>query len=130
MAYVVAHEVGHHVQNLLGTSQEVQNLRGKVSEKEYNKYSKRLELQADFYAGVWAHYEDNMNLLDRGDIEEALNAASAVGDDRIQEKARGYAVPDSFTHGSSDQRVRWFYKGFTTGDIRQGNTFEVSEKDL
>lgn len=130
MAYVVAHEVGHHVQNLLGTSQEVQNLRGKVSEKEYNQYSKRLELQADFYAGVWAHYEDNMNLLDKGDIEEALNAASAVGDDRIQEKARGYAVPDSFTHGRSDQRVRWFYKGFTTGDMRQGNTFEVSEKDL
>lgn len=130
MAYVIAHEVGHHVQNLLGITDQMQSLRGRVSQVEYNKYSKRLELQADFYAGVWAHYVDSMNLLDQGDIEEALNAASAIGDDRIQKKARGYVVPDSFTHGTSEQRVRWFYKGFQTGDILQGNTFELSEKDL
>lgn len=130
MAYVIAHEVGHHVQNLLGVTDQVQNLKGRVSEKEYNQYLKRLELQADFYAGVWAHYVDGMDLLDQGDIEEALNAASGVGDDRIQKKAMGYVVPDSFTHGTSEQRVRWFYKGFISGDIRQGNTFEVSENDL
>ncbi len=124
MAYVVAHEVGHHIQKLLGTMNKMEKLRSRLSEEEYNKYSVRLELQADFYAGVWAHYTDKMKgLLEEGDLEEALNAASAVGDDRIQKQAQGYIVPDSFTHGTSEQRKRWFYKGYTSGDIRQGDTF-------
>lgn len=130
MAYVVAHEVGHHVQYLLGTSKQVQDLRGKVAETEYNRYLKRLELQADYYAGVWAHYVQDMDYLEEGDIEEALNAASAVGDDRIQEAAQGYVVPDSFTHGTSDQRIRWFYKGFEAGDLENGDTFNLSENEL
>lgn len=130
MAYVVAHEVGHHVQNLLGISTKVHNERGRLSEKEYNKLVKRLELQADFFAGVWAHYQDQNNLLDSNDIEEALTAASAIGDDRLQKQARGYVVPDSFTHGTSDQRVRWFYKGYTSGRMQDGNTFKLSEKQL
>ncbi|WP_373788417.1 neutral zinc metallopeptidase [Jeotgalibaca porci] len=130
MAYVVAHEVGHHVQYLLGTSIQVQDLRGKVAETEYNRYLKRLELQADYYAGVWAHYVQDMDYLEEGDIEEALNAASAVGDDRIQEAAQGYVVPDSFTHGTSDQRIRWFYKGFEAGDLENGDTFKLSENEL
>lgn len=130
MAYVVAHEVGHHVQYLLGTSKQVQDLRGKVAETEYNRYLKRLELQADYYAGVWAHYVQDMDYLEDGDIEEALNAASAVGDDRIQEAAQGYVVPDSFTHGTSDQRIRWFYKGFEAGDLENGDTFKLSENEL
>lgn len=130
MAYVVAHEVGHHVQYLLGTSQQVQDLRGKVSETEYNRYLKRLELQADYYAGVWAHYVEDANYLEEGDIEEALNAASAVGDDRIQEAAQGYVVPDSFTHGTSEQRIRWFHKGFEAGDLDSGDTFELNEDAL
>ncbi|MFZ2323737.1 MAG: neutral zinc metallopeptidase [Ignavibacteriaceae bacterium] len=126
MAYVVAHEVGHHIQNLLGTMDKIQNLRSRLSEEEYNKYSVRLELQADFYAGVWAHYTDKMKgLLEEGDLDEALNAASAVGDDRIQKQAQGYIVPDSFTHGTSEQRKRWFYKGYTSGDIRRGDTFNT-----
>lgn len=128
MAYVIAHEVGHHIQQLTGTMEEVNKLRSRLSEKEYNKYSVRLELQADFYAGVWAHYTKRADLLEEGDLEEALNAASAVGDDRIQKSAQGYIVPDSFTHGTSEQRKRWFYKGYTTGDINQGNTF--SARDL
>lgn len=124
MAYVVAHEVGHHIQKLLGTMDKMEKLRSRLSEEEYNKYSVRLELQADFYAGVWAHYTDKMKgLLEEGDVEEALNAASAVGDDRIQKQAQGYIVPDSFTHGTSEQRKRWFYKGYTTGDLKQGDTF-------
>ncbi|WP_373742657.1 KPN_02809 family neutral zinc metallopeptidase [Jeotgalibaca porci] len=130
MAYVVAHEVGHHVQYLLGTSKQVQDLRGKVAETEYNRYLKRLELQADYYAGVWAHYVQDMDYLEEGDIEEALNAASAVGDDRIQEAAQGYVVPDSFTHGTSDQRIRWFYKGFEAGDLENGDTFKLNENEL
>ncbi len=130
MAYVVAHEVGHHVQYLLGTSKQVQDLRGKVAETEYNRYLKRLEMQADYYAGVWAHYVQDMDYLEEGDIEEALNAASAVGDDRIQEAAQGYVVPDSFTHGTSDQRIRWFYKGFEAGDLENGDTFKLSENEL
>ncbi|WP_373737411.1 neutral zinc metallopeptidase [Jeotgalibaca porci] len=130
MAYVVAHEVGHHVQYLLGTSKQVQDLRGKVAETEYNRYLKRLELQADYYAGVWAHYVQDMDYLEEGDVEEALNAASAVGDDRIQEAAQGYVVPDSFTHGTSDQRIRWFYKGFEAGDLENGDTFKLSENEL
>ncbi|HMU41903.1 MAG TPA: neutral zinc metallopeptidase [Ignavibacteriaceae bacterium] len=124
MAYVIAHEVGHHIQNLLGTMDKMNQLRSRLSEEEYNKYSVRLELQADFYAGVWAHYTDKTKgLLEEGDLDEAINAASAVGDDRIQKQSQGYVVPESFTHGSSEQRKRWFYKGFTTGDIRQGDTF-------
>lgn len=129
MAYVVAHEVGHHIQNLLGTMDKVQSLRSRLSEEEYNQYSVRLELQADFYAGVWAHYTDKLEgLLEEGDLDEALNAASAVGDDNIQKQMQGYVVPESFTHGTSAQRKKWFYKGYTTGDIRQGDTFSV--KDL
>lgn len=130
MAYVVAHEVGHHVQYLLGTSKQVQDLRGKVAEAEYNRYLKRLELQADYYAGVWAYHIEDANYLEEGDIEEALNAASAVGDDRIQEAAQGYVVPDSFTHGTSEQRIRWFHKGFEAGDLDSGDTFEMSEDEL
>lgn len=127
MAYVVAHEVGHHIQNLLGTMEKVQQLRSRISQEEYNQYSVRLELQADFYAGVWAHYTDRIEgLLEVGDLEEALNAASAVGDDRIQKQAQGYVVPESFTHGTSEQRKRWFYKGYKTGDIRQGDTFNTN----
>lgn len=127
MAYVVAHEVGHHIQNLLGTMEKVQQLRSRISQEEYNQYSVRLELQADFYAGVWAHYTDRIEgLLEEGDLEEALNAASAVGDDRIQKQAQGYVVPESFTHGTSEQRKRWFYKGYKTGDIRQGDTFNTN----
>ncbi|MES2880880.1 MAG: neutral zinc metallopeptidase [Bacteroidota bacterium] len=126
MAYVVAHEVGHHIQNLLGKSAEVQQMRGRVSEEEYNQYSVRLELQADFYAGVWAHYVKGKGYLEEGDVEEAMNAANAIGDDRLQKEAQGYAVPESFTHGTSAQRMYWFKKGFETGDLRQGDTFTGS----
>jgi len=126
MAYVIAHEVGHHVQNLAGVTGQVMSLRSQLSESEFNKYMVRLELQADFYAGVWAHYTEKVNnLLDEGDIEEALNAASAVGDDRIQKRMQGHVVPESFTHGTSEQRKRWFFKGFKTGDINQGDTFNA-----
>ncbi len=125
LAYVIAHEVGHHVQSLLGVSDKVQRLRGQVSETEYNKYSVRLELQADFYAGLWTHYNQKMkNVIDQKDIEEALNAASAIGDDNI---TKGRVSPDAFTHGTSAQRMYWFKKGFETGDIKQGNTFEGNE---
>lgn len=123
MAYVIAHEVGHHIQNLTGVMDRMNELRSQVSKEEYNKYSVRLELQADFYAGIWAHYTEQQDLLESGDLEEALNAASAVGDDNIQKQAQGYVVPESFTHGTSAQRKKWFYKGFTSGDIRQGDTF-------
>lgn len=128
MAYVVAHEVGHHVQNLMGTSDKVQQMRQRVSETDYNKLSVKLELQADFYAGVWAHYAQNRSkILERGDIEEALTAANAIGDDRLQKQSQGHITPDAFTHGTSAQRMYWFKKGFETGDIRQGNTFESDE---
>ncbi len=131
MAYVVAHEVAHHVQFLLGITQEVHKKKGRISEKEYNKLSVRMELQADFLAGVWAHHAHKMkNILEEGDIQEALNAAHAIGDDRIQKQARGYVVPDSFTHGTSEQRMRWFTKGIKTGDLRMGDTFDVSDRDL
>jgi len=124
LAYVVAHEVGHHIQTLLGTSQKVASMRQRLSEVEYNRYSVMLELQADFYAGVWAHHAQRMkNILESGDIEEALNAAQAIGDDNIQKQTQGHIVPESFTHGTSAQRVYWFKKGFETGDMQQGDTF-------
>jgi hypothetical protein len=126
IAYIIAHEVGHHVQKLLGITDQMENLRSQVSEAEYNEYSVRLELQADFFAGVWAyHAQQTKNILEEGDIEEALNAASSVGDDRMQMQSQGYVVPDAFTHGTSEQRVRWFTKGFQTGDINQGDTFHA-----
>lgn len=127
MAYVIAHEVGHHVQNLLGVMEEVQPLRSQLSEEEYNKIQVRLELQADYYAGVWAHHAQGMDLLEEGDLEEALTAASAVGDDTIQQRSRGYVVPESFTHGTSEQRKSWFYKGFDSGTIKGGDTFNAKE---
>jgi hypothetical protein len=127
MAYVIAHEVGHHVQNELGVMAQMNDIRGKVSEEEYNAYSVRLELQADYLAGVWARYVQGENYLEEGDLEEAMNAASAVGDDRIQMEAQGYVVPDSFTHGTSEQRKRWFYKGFEAGDLSEWDTFSADE---
>ena len=124
MAYVVAHEVGHHVQKLNGTTQKMEQLRARASEKEANRYSVMMELQADFFAGVWAHYEQQKsNILEKGDIEEALNAANAIGDDRLQKRSSGEVVPDAFTHGTSQQRMYWFKKGYDTGDPAQGNTF-------
>lgn len=126
-AYVVAHEVGHHVQNVLGISGQVSRLQRQVSRAQANELSVRLELQADCLAGVWGfHAEEKRDLLEQGDIQEALNAASAIGDDRLQMQARGYITPDSFTHGTSEQRVRWFTRGIQTGDINQCNTFEVA----
>jgi uncharacterized protein len=124
-AYVVAHEVGHHVQKLLGISERVDAMQRRASEVEANQLSVRLELQADFFAGVFARYVQNQGVLEGGDIEEALRAASAVGDDQIQRRTTGYVVPDSFTHGTSEQRLRWFRKGYDTGDIRQGDTFNT-----
>jgi len=126
MAYVVAHEVAHHVQFLLGYTQYVHKQKGRVSQSRYNDLSVRLELMADFLAGVWAHHTSNKGLLDEGDIEEALTAANAIGDDTIQKRSRGYVVPDSFTHGTSEQRMRWFMLGYRTGDMNQGNTFETA----
>jgi predicted metalloprotease len=129
MAYVVAHEVGHHIQKLLGTSDKMARLRQRLNEEEYNKYSVMLELQADFLAGMWAHYVQQMrtpemqNIIEPGDIDEALNAAHAIGDDMLQKKFQGHVVPESFTHGTSQQRIYWFKKGYTTGDMRQGDTF-------
>lgn len=128
MAYVIAHEVGHHVQNMMGTTQKMEAARSRLSEEEYNKLSVKLELQADFLAGVWAHHAQKMqNILEAGDIEEALNAASAVGDDKLQKAAQGYVVPDAFTHGTSAQRMRWFKKGFESGDIKDGDTFNTND---
>jgi predicted metalloprotease len=127
-AYVIAHEIGHHVQNLLGISDRVHAARGRVGEAEYNQLSVRLELQADFFAGVWAHHADRARqILEEGDVEEGLNAASAIGDDRLQKQARGYVTPDSFTHGTSAQRVRWFRRGLQTGDMSQGDTFNARD---
>jgi predicted metalloprotease len=127
MAYVIAHEIGHHVQNQLGIMDRVMSQRSRMSEKEFNRVMVRLELQADFLAGVWAHHAQKMkNILEQGDIEEGINAAGAVGDDRLQRMSQGYVVPDAFTHGTSEQRVRWFTKGFKTGDISQGDTFNAN----
>lgn len=125
-AYVIAHEVGHHVQKLLGISDRVTALQQRSSEVQANQLSVRLELQADFFAGMFARYVQNQGLLEEGDIDEALRAASAVGDDRLQEQATGRVVPDSFTHGTSEQRLRWFRRGYETGDMRQGDTFGTS----
>lgn len=125
IAYVIAHEIGHHVQTLLGTSEKVREMQSRTNEAGANKLSVGLELQADFYAGLWAHYDQQMNnILEAGDIEEALSAANAVGDDAIQKKSQGHVVPDSFTHGSSEQRMYWFKRGFDTGDMSKGNTFD------
>lgn len=125
MAYVVAHEVGHHIQNLMGTADKVNRKRQELDETAFNRYSVMMELQADFYAGVWAHHAQKMkNILDPGDIDEALNAANAIGDDRLQRQATGQVMPDAFTHGTSAQRMYWFKKGFETGDIKQGDTFK------
>jgi uncharacterized protein len=127
-AYVIAHEVGHHIQNLMGITDRVHAKHNTLSEEEYNKLSVRLELQADFFAGVWAHHANKLqNILEPGDLEEALQAATAIGDDRLQMQSQGYVVPDSFTHGTSEQRVRWFKKGFETGDLNQGDTFNATD---
>lgn len=125
-AYVIAHEVGHHVQNLLDISDRVDAMQRRVTEAEANQLSVRLELQADFFAGVFARHVQNQGMLEAGDIEEALRAASAVGDDTIQRRTSGYVVPDSFTHGTSEQRLRWFRRGYETGDMRQGDTFSAT----
>ena len=123
-AYVIAHEVGHHIQNLLGISSQVHEMRSRLSQADYNKLSVRLELQADCLSGIWANHADNARqILESGDIEEALNAASMIGDDRLQQQSRGYVTPDSFTHGSSEQRVRWFKKGLMSGDVNACDTF-------
>lgn len=128
MAYVVAHEVGHHVQNLLGISGKVHQAQQNLDEAAANELSVKLELQADFFAGVWAHHAEEMkHILESGDIEEALQAANAIGDDRLQMKSQGYVVPDAFTHGTSAQRMHWFRKGFETGDVDQGDTFREEE---
>lgn len=124
MAYVIAHEIGHHIQTITGTSEKMDQLRQRLSKEDFNRYSVALELQADFFAGVWAHYEQKMkNTLEPGDIDEALQAATAIGDDRIQMESQGYVVPESFTHGTSQQRAYWFKRGYETGDISKGNTF-------
>jgi predicted metalloprotease len=126
-AYVIAHEVGHHVQRLLGISEKVQALRERSDKEQSSQLSVRLELQADFLAGVWAHYDDKWNhVLEKGDIQEALQAANAVGDDRLQKETQGYVVPDAFTHGTSEQRMHWFMKGYQSGDISQGDTFSAA----
>ena len=127
-AYVIAHEVGHHIQNIMGTSDKVQQARQSArNEAESNQYSVRLELQADCYAGVWAHHADGANrILEAGDVEEAMTAAAAIGDDALQKQAQGYAVPDSFTHGTSQQRMRWFNQGLSGGDVNKCDTFSAS----
>lgn len=128
MAYVIAHEIGHHIQNVLGISEKVEQQKRGLSEAEANKLSVKLELQADFLAGVWAHYaQSTQQIIQEGEIVEALTAANAIGDDNLQRQAQGYVVPDAFTHGTSEQRMYWFKKGFETGDINQGNTFDAAD---
>lgn len=130
-AYVIAHEVGHHVQHLLGTLDKAHGLQASSSEVESNRISVRLELQADFYAGVWAYHDNQMfHSIEAGDIDEALACAAVIGDDYLQKKARGYAVPDSFNHGKSEQRSRWLNLGLRTGDLSKGDTFSISYADL
>ena len=130
-AYVIAHEVGHHVQKLLGISDQVHSLQRRASKQEGNRLSVRLELQADFFAGVWAHHaQQNWRILEPGDVEEALRAATAIGDDRLQRRSRGFVVPESFTHGSSKQRVRWFARGLESGDMTEGDTFAIRYEQL
>lgn len=127
LAYVIAHEVGHHVQKQLGIMDQVMAQQNRIGQVEFNKLMVRMELQADFLAGVWAHYaQRTQGFIETGDIEEGMNAASAVGDDRLQRQSQGRVVPDSFTHGTSEQRVRWFRKGLQTGDVNQGDTFQAS----
>jgi len=127
MAYVVSHEVGHHVQTLLGVTDQMNSIRQEVSQTEYNKYSVRFELQADYLAGVWANHAQGLGYLEEGDLEEALKAANAIGDDTIQKEAQGYVVPDSFTHGTSEQRMKWFYKGFELGNLDEWDTFSATD---
>lgn len=130
-AYVIAHEVGHHVQHLLGTLDEAHSQMNRLSETEANSISVRIELQADFLAGVWAYHDNEMfDSIEDGDLEEALDASMKIGDDYLQKRARGYSVPDSFTHGTSAQRTRWLKKGLTTGDITQGDTFSIPYSSL
>ena len=130
-AYVIAHEVGHHVQNLLGTLGQAHQQMARMSKADANRVSVRIELQADFYAGVWAHYEKQMfSSIERGDLEEAINCASVIGDDYLQKKAQGYAVEESFTHGTAAQRMRWLKKGMDTGDLSQGDTFSLRDNQL
>lgn len=128
MAYVVAHEVGHHVQTQLGLTEQLNILRNELSETEFNKYQVRFELQADYFAGVWANYAQGLGYLEEGDYEEAINAAGAVGDDRLQQQAQGYVVPESFTHGTSEQRMYWFEHGFESGNLEDGDTFDGNAK--
>lgn len=126
IAYVVAHEVGHHIQNLMGINEQVQRQRGRLSEADYNKLSVKMELQADFLAGVWANHANQMrHILEAGDLESALTAANAIGDDKLQKEAQGYVIPDAFTHGTSQQRMYWFKKGFETGDLNQGKFQDI-----
>ena len=130
-AYVIAHEVGHHVQHVLGTLDQAHSQMARMSKADANRMSVRIELQADFYAGMWGHYESALfGSLEDGDLEEAIGCASVIGDDYLQKKAQGYAVEESFTHGTAQQRMRWLKKGLTTGDLRQGNTFGISEREL
>jgi len=130
-AYVIAHEVGHHVQNLLGTLGQAHQQMARMNKTDANRVSVRIELQADFYAGLWGHYESQMfGSIEDGDLMEAINCASVIGDDYLQKKSQGYAMPESFTHGTAQQRMRWLKKGLQTGDIRQGNTFELSDSQL
>lgn len=130
-AYVIAHEVGHHVQYLLGTLNQAHNQMARSSKAEANEISVRLELQADFYAGVWAHHDNKLfGSLEEGDLEEALTCAQKIGDDYLQKKAQGYDIPESFTHGTSQQRHNWLKKGLSTGDFRQGDTFTPSYRSL
>ena len=130
-AYVIAHEVGHHVQHLLGTLDQAHSQMNRVNETEANNISVRIELQADFLAGVWAHHDNAMfNSLEPGDVEEALDASMKIGDDYLQKRAQGYSVPDSFTHGTSEQRSRWLKRGLSTGDITKGDTFSIPYSSL
>lgn len=126
VAYVIAHEVGHHIQNLMGINQQVEAQRGRISQKDFNRLSVKQELQADFLAGVWAHHAQSMqNILEPGDLEAALTAANAIGDDKLQQQSQGYVVPDAFTHGTSQQRMYWFKRGYQTGDLNQGKFEDI-----